>query len=62
MEWISVADKMPTSGDNVLLSTTLQEVTLGHYLPGFGWWSEEWGWLGAEVTHWMPKPDPAKRS
>lgn len=47
MEWISVKDRLPGRGKNVLI--------YGNCL-----WKTERGMLMSEITHWMPLPKPPK--
>jgi hypothetical protein len=67
-DWISAKERLPKSEDLVLViangkptkNTTLYEAyELATYYEGEGWCLDMWPtWEGADVTHWMPLPDP----
>ena len=55
-EWISVKDKLPNIGIEVLVATRTKKgfraVDKGYY------WDDRWVHRGtSEVTHWMPRPE-----
>jgi len=60
-EWISIKERLPESHDDMLLRD-------GEDTYYIGWWrkdAESWdsyehGWIRANITHWMPLPEPPK--
>lgn len=68
-EWISVKDRLPEPDVLILViangkphkNITLEGAyELAEYDPE-GWILEMWPeWMDAEVTHWMPLPEPPK--
>lgn len=67
MEWISVKDRLPETGDTVLAwreSTFTPGVyyastgTFGFYHEGIWGDKDEDNW---NVTHWMPLPEPPEQ-
>lgn len=60
--WISVEDGLPENGDDVLVYTSDEYVSLGEYS------NRKWRVYGtpyfdpiAHVTHWMPLPKPPQK-
>ena len=56
MNWISVKDRVPESGIDVLVFTDDYCAYTAHY-DGYWWLSGE-PTLSYDVTHWMPLPAP----
>lgn len=56
MNWISVKDRLPESGIDVLVFTDDYCAYTAHY-DGYWWLSGE-PTLSYNVTHWMPLPAP----
>ena len=54
--WISVKDRLPESGVDVLVFTDDYCAYTAHY-DGYWWLSGE-PTLSYNVTHWMPLPEP----
>jgi len=64
MKWISVEDRLPKMGLNVLtfnpMNSDEYEVEVDCTIDDFES-KTRWDWGGVdEVTHWMPLPDPPK--
>ena len=67
--WISVEDRLPKEEGLVLVIangkpmnniTLVDAYELGEYTDE-GWIIDAWpGWEDAQVTHWMPLPEPPK--
>ena len=58
MSWISVKDRLPKSGKEVLFITGWKTMCVGFYRDFSGWSNGEF--VGIDVTHWMPLPKPPK--
>jgi hypothetical protein len=60
MEWISVEDRYPISGMDVLVICMDGWVDVADYYPYAGWVTRDGSPPGADnrnpVTHWMPLP------
>ena len=66
-KWISVGDRLPEIGDEVLVLTEFKDIRIYSYMridqetadvvweDDYGHWEEI-----ASVTHWMPLPEPPK--
>lgn len=61
MNWIKVTDRLPDSGECVLLYSPKFSVCEGAWLSEVGYF-EQWRWnsMLTNVTHWMPLPEPPK--
>jgi len=65
MEWISVEERLPEEGQNVLFYFEVTGVEVGHYTlindvhygKGNQFYNKG-GFLTDDVTHWMPLPAP----
>lgn len=62
MEWISVKERLPQSGQCVILYSVKSGVAEGAWLESKGHY-EQWRWnaIMTNVTHWMPLPEPPKQ-
>ena len=63
-EWVSVEDRLPASGQNVI-ATNGSDVGEAWYASLSRSWYRynglEWNRICREVTHWMPLPEPPDR-
>lgn len=66
MEWISVTNRLPNQGFEVIIcdsdgnvSTAWYFNNLTRHLPN-GWYDNEYDTV-YNVTHWMPLPQPPKQ-
>jgi hypothetical protein len=64
MEWISVKDRLPDDRSEMYLvwytKTNSWEFA---FIEHDGEWDlPDQGWGGANVTHWMPLPEPPKQT
>jgi hypothetical protein len=59
ISWVAVEDKMPESGQCVLLYSTKSGVGEGAWISAKGHF-EQWRWntILTNVSHWMPMPEP----
>lgn len=70
MQWVSVKDKLPETGVEVLVEVDghrgpswRNNHNLVAFLTKSGCWIEErHGWNPLPVTHWMPLPEPPAES
>lgn len=72
MEWISVKDKLPPKGEEMVLAVVhgYREGTVPMSAVGMARHTSEDGWILEEfpklnnirVTHWMPLPEPPKEA
>ena len=62
-KWISVKDRLPNGGHNVLFCTFYGNVFEG-IKTARGWLGFRWNaiYRDGEVTHWMPLPEPPEVS
>lgn len=56
MKWISVKDRLPKRVGNFLIHDIFGDVEAGFYNADMHWYNG--GRPAAEVTHWMPLPEP----
>ena len=67
LEWISVNERLPENGHNVLFCKKDGNVSEGHYerRAGLNMWCQ-YRWSCSipveKVTHWMPLPEPPEAS
>lgn len=57
--WISVTDRLPTEGQRVIYYFEIVGIHIGKYKKGEDGTNIFWGpsgYLGDDVTHWMPLP------
>lgn len=63
-EWVSVEDRLPASGQNVI-ATNGSDVGEAWYASLSRSWYRynglEWNRICREVTHWIPLPEPPDR-
>lgn len=55
--WIPVTDRLPESGQRVIVCRKDGRVEQGVYLGVNGWW-KVYGTNTKSITHWMPMPEP----
>ncbi len=59
-DWISVEDRLPEAGQGVIYYFEPVGVHVGHYsrFDGVDIFAGPAGFLGDDVTYWMPLPPP----
>lgn len=67
-EWISVEERLPAKAEDVLVIvngkpkaniTFVGAIEFAAYAKGEGWIVDAYPeWADAEITHWMPLPEP----
>ena len=63
MKWISVKDKLPKSGDDVLLCDKFKTIVLGYRWRNSIYAFDGWTDLSdGYFTHWMELPKPPKEA
>lgn len=55
--WIPITDRLPESGQRVIVCRKDGRVEQGVYLGVNGWW-KVYGTNTKSITHWMPMPAP----
>jgi hypothetical protein len=62
MEWVNVKDRLPEDSQNIIFYlSSANDVMSGYYdalLKEFTILNGEWGWSTADISHWMPLPEP----
>ena len=66
-KWISVEDRFPEEGQRVIYYFERTGIDIGKYWQGkknydkgINYFGGNRGFLGGDVTHWMPLPDSPK--
>jgi len=62
MQWVSVNERLPEPGRNVLIFTKSGNVGEGNYIENDEWVQYRWSVPSVKVTHWMPLPEPPTAS
>ena len=64
MTWISIEERLPRLGEQVLCYLRSGSFQLAAYMAGddpeFAWLTDECGYVGLDVTHWMPLTKPGE--
>ena len=58
--WIPITDRLPESGQRVIVCRKDDRVEQGVYLGVNGWW-KVYGTNTKSITHWMPLPEPPSK-
>lgn len=58
--WISCSERLPEYGEYVLFIRKNCEVYVGYYDEKNTWNTDYQWFIGEDVTHWMPLPEPPK--
>ncbi len=61
MEWVSVKDRLPEADQKVLVFSGGQYFEVKYYIPRKDAWYPGGLPIG-NSSHWMPLPDPPKRT
>ena len=65
MEWISVKDKLPEIGQEVLVIDTNMNYHIANFNPGktthYYWDCDEYGLRKQDVNYWIELPKPPKK-
>lgn len=64
MEWISVKNKLPTGGTNVIVhkhNGLVAEMRYFNYKFQFSQGRGKWLDQTSQILHWMPLPEPPKQ-
>lgn len=59
--WISVKDRLPDTGLDVIICTKWGDMHLGWYNPELQVWLDIDGTTIKHATHWLELPDPPRK-
>ena len=59
MNWISVKERLPEPGDEVLVTDKYGNTTVAEFAHR-KFWPDSLNINPASITHWMPLPEPPK--